>query len=66
MQPPSSLMTIVPCHGCSRDLPVPKTHVRAAIRDERPYVVFCSRACNLKHVAREGARQQEEGLLYAN
>lgn len=66
MQPPNSQMTIVPCHGCSRDMPVPKTHVRAAIRDLRLYVVFCSRSCNLKYVAKEGAKQQEEGLLHAN
>lgn len=66
MQPPSTLTTIVPCFGCNRNIAAPKTHVRAALRAEHQYVVFCSRACNLKFVAKEGARQQGEALVDAD
>lgn len=62
MREPSSEMTVIPCHGCRRDLTVPKTHVAAAIRDDRPFIRFCSRACNVKYVAKEGTRQQEEQI----
>ena len=41
---------------------VPKTHVQAAIRERRQFVVFCSRSCNLKFVAINGAKQQEEQI----
>lgn len=63
MQPPTSQTTMVPCLGCNRKMVVPKTHVRAAFRDERLFIVFCSRACNLTYVAKEGARQQEEQII---
>jgi hypothetical protein len=49
----------IPCHGCSRTVIVPAGRVRAAMRDGRTYVVFCTRRCNLNHVAKEGTRQQE-------
>jgi hypothetical protein len=57
---------VVKCHGCSRDLVVPASHVRVAVRECRPYVTFCTRACNLKYVAMEGARQQEEQIKNAD
>jgi len=62
MQQPSSETSVVKCHGCSREMIVPASHVRAAIREERLFIIFCNRACNLGYVAREGARQQEEQI----
>lgn len=58
-EPPPDTVTI-PCLGCSRAVVVPAGPVRAMMRDEREYVVYCSRRCNLQYVAREGTRQQEE------
>lgn len=49
----------IPCLGCSKPVIVPAGPVRAAMRDERDYVVFCTRRCNLTYVAKEGTRQQE-------
>lgn len=62
MQEPTQEMTQVPCLGCSRQINVPKTHVRAAQRDGRPFVVFCTRRCNLTYIAKKGVQQQEEQL----
>jgi len=50
----------VPCLHCRRIVKVPKGGVIAAKRAGRPYVVYCSRKCNLVHVAEQGAKQQEE------
>lgn len=52
--------TQVPCHGCNRPMIVPAGPVRSAMREERTYVVFCSRRCNLTYIAQEGTKQQEE------
>lgn len=49
----------VPCHGCRRMVKVPTGPLIAAKRYARPYVRFCSRKCELKFIAREGAKQQE-------
>ena len=66
MQDPSTEMTVVPCHGCRKPLTVPSSHVKAAIRERQPFIRFCTRACNLTFVAREGAKQQEETLRNAD
>lgn len=50
----------VPCIACRRSIMLPASKVRAAKRAGRRYVAFCSRQCNVKHVASEGSRQQEE------
>lgn len=62
MRQPDNQMSVVRCHGCSRNLTVPASHVRQAMRERRLYVIFCTRACNLSYVAREGTRQQEEQI----
>ncbi len=59
MREPSPDTVVIPCHGCSRQVVVPAGRVRAALRDRRAYVVFCTRRCNMTYVATEGARQQE-------
>lgn len=53
---------IVPCRGCGRDVLLPAGPVRAAIRAQRKTVVFCSRRCERRSVAKEGAKQQEQNL----
>jgi hypothetical protein len=60
MREPTPDTIPIPCHGCSRDVVVPAGPVRAAARRGRSYILYCSRKCNLTHVAREGTRQQEE------
>lgn len=58
MREPAPDSTQIKCHGCSRMVIVPAGRVRSASRARRSYVVFCSRRCNLHHVAVEGTRQQ--------
>lgn len=62
MHAPNPDVVTVPCHrnGCSRSVSVPAGKVRARLNSGRDYLSFCSRSCNLKHVAIEGARQQEQ------
>jgi len=60
MREPTPDTIPIPCHGCSRTVVVPAGPVRAAARDGRTYLVYCSRVCNMTHIAREGTRQQEE------
>ena len=60
MREPTPDTIPIPCHGCSRDVVVPAGPVRAAARRGKSFIVYCSRKCNLTHVAREGTRQQEE------
>jgi hypothetical protein len=61
MHAPHPDIVTVPCHrtGCSKTVAVPAGKVRAKLNAGKDYLVFCSRLCNLKHVAIEGARQQE-------
>lgn len=65
MRDPVPDTVIVPCYGCRREVVVPAGPVRSSMREGRKYVVFCSRRCNLSYVAKEGTRQQEEGLKNA-
>ena len=60
MRDPSNDTALIPCRGCNRDLIVPAGPVRAAQRLGRSYITFCSRRCERRHVAMQGARQQEE------
>ena len=60
MREPTPDTIPIPCHGCSRDVVVPAGPVRAAARRGKSFIVYCSRKCNLTHVAREGTRHQEE------
>lgn len=53
-------VTTVPCHGCRRMVKVPAGPLAAAKRYARKYVRFCSRRCELKFIAREGVKKQEE------
>lgn len=53
-------VTTVPCHGCRRTIKVPTGPLVAAKRYARKYVRFCSRKCELKFIAREGTKKQEE------
>lgn len=57
-----SEVTIVPCAYCSRPVRVPSGRVRhqRRVTPERPYVTHCSPKCEREHVAKEGAKQQEE------
>jgi hypothetical protein len=57
---PTADSTMVPCRGCSKDVVVPGGPVRAELRAGREYVIFCTRRCERRYVAREGAKQQEE------
>lgn len=49
----------VPCLGCGRSVMVPGGQVRAAMKADREYIVFCSKRCNVAYVATEGVKQQE-------
>lgn len=53
---------LVPCRGCQRDVILPAGRVRATMRAGRRYVTFCSRRCEQRTIAREGAQQQEKAL----
>lgn len=52
-------LTTVRCSGCSRMVTVEESWPRSAKKDGRPYIVFCSRRCNLHYVAEEGTLLQE-------
>lgn len=59
MQAPYPETTTIPCFSCKKPVIVPSGRVRAAVRRQKGYFAFCSRRCNLEHVAKEGTRQQE-------
>lgn len=63
---PTGDSTMVPCRGCSRDVIVPAGPVKATIRSGRSYVTFCSRRCERRYVAIEGAKQQEKSIARHN
>lgn len=42
------------CRGCRKTIRVPSAAVRIATKAGRPVILFCSRECNLKCVAKEG------------
>jgi predicted Fe-S protein YdhL (DUF1289 family) len=56
------MLVTVPCSGCSRLIQVEKTWVQAAHAEGREYITFCSRRCNLRHVAIHGAIEQRRVL----
>jgi hypothetical protein len=53
---------LVPCRGCQRDVILPAGKVRATMRAGRQVVTFCSRRCERRTLAREGAKAQEANL----
>ena len=59
---PNGDVTMVPCRGCTKDIVVPKGPVVAALRDRRPYIMFCSARCQRRSIAKEGAAEQEKQL----
>lgn len=53
-------VAIVPCHGCRRQVHVPSGPMRSAMSEGKTKVYFCSRKCEKKFIAREGAKKQQE------
>jgi hypothetical protein len=50
----------IACAGCGKSVSVPAGPMRLAAREGKQRPVYCSRKCNFMHVAREGARLQDE------
>ncbi len=49
----------IPCEGCGKNVRTPAWRVNVDRNSGRRFVTFCSRRCNVRHVAFEGMRQQE-------
>lgn len=62
MHAPHPDTVMIPCrrHGCCKTVIAPMGRVRAMLNAGKEYTAFCSRTCNLQHVAIEGAKQQKE------
>lgn len=54
--------SLIPCRGCGRDIILPAGKIRASVRSGRQIVAFCSRRCERRTIAKEGARAQELNL----
>lgn len=66
MRQPDNQTTVIRCHGCSRQMTVSTAHIKAAQRRGHQFITFCTKACNLKFVAIEGTKQQEEQVKHGN
>ena len=51
------MVTTVPCLSCGREVAVEVSWIRAAHREDREFMVWCGRRCQLRYVSIEGTRQ---------